>query len=338
MKKGIAFDSIRFRAAFRWMLMLAVLIAPRVAQAQWRATVGAQSQDKGRQALVFLPNEIWIHAGDSVTWKFDVDEIHTVTFLKPGQTRLPFQVGCPGFSPDGSASFDGSTCVTTGPLVKGQTFTVTFPAAGNFKLVCLVHANMTGVVHVLNLSQPLPHDQDFYDDQAADERHELLSDTEHDVDHERDDSNRPRTPENEVTAGVGEISATAGGHETLSVMRFIRPKTVIHVGETVEWTNSDPVTPHTITFGIEPANRMPPSANVTVDADGARHAVINSPSENVHSGFIVAAPQERIGLAQSLLTNTFTRFRVTFTHAGVFPYICALHDDLGMKGKVVVLP
>ena len=35
--------------------------------------------------------------------------------------------------------------------------------AGNYKLVCLVHANMTGVVHVLNVSEPLPYDQAAYD-------------------------------------------------------------------------------------------------------------------------------------------------------------------------------
>jgi plastocyanin len=33
-----------------------------------------------------------------------------------------------------------------------------------------------------------------------------------------------------------------------------------------------------------------------------------------------------------------TRFRVTFTQAGVFHYICGLHDQLGMKGKVIVVP
>jgi len=33
-----------------------------------------------------------------------------------------------------------------------------------------------------------------------------------------------------------------------------------------------------------------------------------------------------------------TRFRITFTKPGAYPYICALHDDLGMKGKVIVLP
>jgi plastocyanin len=53
-------------------------------------------------------------------------------------------------------------------------------------------------------------------------------------------------------------------------------------------------------------------------------------------GFIIAAPQERIGLAQAPVG--VTRFRITFTKAGAYPYICALHDDLGMVGKVIVLP
>jgi len=337
-----AFESTSFKSHFRWLLVLAILIVPQVVQAQWHATVGAQSGDMGHQALAFLPNEIWIHAGDNITWNFGVDEIHTVTFLKAGQTRLHRLVGCPGFTLGGSTTFDGSACVTTASLVKGQTFTVTFPIAGNYKLVCLVHPNMTGVVHVLALSALLPHDQDFYDDQAKDEREALLSDRDHEGDHEagheRDDldSDSEHSHGNEVTAGIGEISATAGGSDTRSVMRFMRSRTVIHAGETVEWTNSDPVTPHTITFGIEPANPNPSSGNVTLDADGARHALITSPADNVHSGFIVAPPQDRIGLAQAPLD--VTRFRVTFTSPGVFPYICALHDDLGMKGTVIVLP
>jgi plastocyanin len=45
-----------------------------------------------------------------------------------------------------NASFDGSSCVTTPPLVSGQTSTVQFPVRGNYKLVCLVHENMAGVV------------------------------------------------------------------------------------------------------------------------------------------------------------------------------------------------
>ncbi len=75
--------SIRFSTVFCSMFVLAVLIAARVpvAASQVQATAGVQSQDQGKQALAFLPNEIWIHVGDSITWTFPADEIHTVTFL-----------------------------------------------------------------------------------------------------------------------------------------------------------------------------------------------------------------------------------------------------------------
>jgi len=110
-----------------------------------------------------LPNEIWIHEGESITWAFQKDEIHTVSFLEAGQVRLPFQVGCPGLMVN-NASFGGSTCVTTPPLVKGQTFTVQFPLRGNYKVVCLVHENVTGVVHVLEPAATLPLEQSDYDE------------------------------------------------------------------------------------------------------------------------------------------------------------------------------
>jgi plastocyanin len=194
---------------------------------------------------------------------------------------------------------------------------------------------MTGVVHVLASNQPLPHTQQFYDRQASLNGFESLADLTEDKNlhlkfNGLDDPNG-------VAAGTGEVTATAGGSNTLSLVRFIHDPTVIHAGQTVEWDNQDPVLPHTITFGAEPTgDPFPPSANVTVDKDGARHAVIVSPSDNVHSGFIVASPQDRTGLPQSPLG--VTRFRITFPQAGTFPYICALHDELGMKGTVIVKP
>jgi hypothetical protein len=76
----------------------------------------------------------------------------------------------------GSATFDGTTCETSAPLSKGDKFTIVFPVAGNFKLVCLVHPNMTGTIHVFDDSQPLPHDQAFYDRVAQSESLDLLAD------------------------------------------------------------------------------------------------------------------------------------------------------------------
>src|SRR5207244_1627988 len=160
----------------RCALVLAALMAPQAVQAAaWQAIAGAQSRDMGRQALAFLPNELWVHAGDSITWTFATPEIHTVTFLRANQIRPSFPEGCPGTTP-GDSSEPGTACVNSGVLVSPQTYTVNFLATGNFKLVCLVHPNMTGAVHVLDPSETLPHDQAFYDRLAHRERTQLLSD------------------------------------------------------------------------------------------------------------------------------------------------------------------
>ncbi len=299
----------------------------------WQLQVGAQTGDKAHQALAFLPNEIWIHANDSITWSFPADEVHTVTFLKLGQVRPSRLVGCPGTNSTPNFSmFDGNACVNSGILTNkdGQTYTVVFPAIGNFKLVCLAHPNMTATVHVLAASETLPYDQAFYDKQANRERADLLSDAMA--------SGHKHADSNDITAGVGHIMGNGGGTQTASVMLFMDATKVVHVGETVEWTTAEAVTSHTITFGPEPdpLNQIPPSANVTVDADGARHAFLSSPSDVVHSGFITEAPQDRIGLAQAPLG--VTRFRATFTGSGVYLYKCVLHDELGMVGQIIVLP
>lgn len=319
---------MRFVAlAFVWA---SVLLIPTVVPAQdWQVQVGAQSKDKGSQVIAFLPNELWIHAGDSVAFTIATDEPHTVTFLTPNQVLLPFSVGCPGTTPTGSAE-DGTSCVNSGSLTKGQGYLVTFPEPGNYKLVCLYHQNHTAMIHVLDLSALLPHDRAFYKAEAAYMQNDLLSAAGKAMDH---DTSSKST---DVTAGAGAIVANGGGSSTLSVMRFMHPDKVVHVRDTVEWTNDDPITPHTITFGVEPTDPMPPSTNVTMDPDGALHATISSQNDNVHSGFIAAAPQDQIGLP--LPAPGVTRFRVTFTRPGVYQYKCALHDILGMLGKVTVLP
>lgn len=317
----------------RWLLAASLVLLPQLLFAQWTVSVGAESGDQGRQALAFLPNEIWIHVGDSITWKLVTKvEPHTVTFLIANQIRNPFNVGCPGYTPDNSP-FDGTACVSSPPMGNGQTFTVTFPVVGNFKLSCLFHENMQGTVHVLDFAEKLPHDQEFYDDQAKRDSKAMLNDMLQDM---SKDGHERHHLGNAVMVGLGEVEATGGGTRTLSIVRFMQDKVTIHKGETVEWTSGDVITPHTITFGTEPADVIAPSANVTVDTDGARHGVINSTSDSMHSGFILAAPQDRIGLAQAPLG--VTRFRVTFSKPGTYPYICALHDGSGMTGSVVVLP
>ena len=346
--KQLSKSTFKQMASFAVAAILMAGAAARTLQAtEWKAIAGAESPDRGSQALAFLPNEFWIHAGDSIRWSFATHERHSLTLLTPGQTRPPgfgptfgVPVGCPGLTPDGS-SFDGTSCVTTGillldenagPTASPLTYSVSFPAAGNFKFVCLVHADMTGVVHVLNAFATLPHDQAFYDQQAQNQRARLFRDAAR----PEAGGNEVSAQSNKVAAGLGVIVTPTGvGSQTASLMRFVRATIIVQVGDTVEWTNLDPSINHTVTFGTEPADPRPPSSNLMPPAtDGARQAIISSPTDSVNSGFLTPTPQDRSNLAQA--SPNVTRFRVTFTAPGIFNYICAVHDQLGMKGTVVV--
>src|SRR5205823_13766047 len=104
--------------------------------------------------------------------------------------------------------------------------------------------------------------------------------------------------------------------------------------QTVESDIPSPLFAHIITVGIESMTLRKPTPDVTVHPDRALHAIIASTSDSTHSGFIIQAFQERRGLPQ--LPLGVTRFRVTFPNPGIFPYICAIHDELGMVGQVTV--
>jgi plastocyanin len=118
-------DKSNRMAFFAAAILMAGAATSTVQAEEWQAIVGAESPDRGSQALGFLPNEVWVHTGDSIRWTFPTHERHTVSFLKPGQIRPPgfgptfgILAGCPGVTPDGS-SFDGSACVTSDILLLG---------------------------------------------------------------------------------------------------------------------------------------------------------------------------------------------------------------------------
>jgi plastocyanin len=198
--------------------------------------------------------------------------------------------------------------------------------------VCLVHSRMTGAIHVLPPAETLPHSQSFYDRQTNEQRFGLLAEAA--VLSAAGNAEALENPAKEVLAGASSIHSNGGGSQTVTVMRFFGATTIVHVGDTVEWTNVSTPVFHTVTFGTEPLDDTPPSPGVTVDDDGARHAVISSPNESVNSGFIGIPNHEAARLPEAPLD--ITRFRVTFTAPGVFNYVCALHDNLGMKGTVIV--
>lgn len=339
-----------FRLAFISSLAVAALLfLPQMTRAQktWYVNAGGESGDEARQADAFLPNEVWIHQNDNIQWTFvPQNEVHTVTFLAAAQARPapPPPVGpggCPGVTSDSPVpSYNGGSCVTSAPSSGGATYTINFPTPGNYKLLCLIHTNMNGTVHVLPTNAHLPYDQDDYYRQADDQASDLIRDPLH-VWEELSDY--PRSA-NEVLMS-GEMTATPGGRQYLALVRFFPATIRVKVGQTVEWVNLDPTEPHTITFGTEPtAPQM--RVNVTQGADGALLGTIGSPSDSVSSGFLQAAAEDAVGRTESPVftagpfppagNSGLTRIRITFTKKGTYNYKCALHDVDGMVGTVVV--
>lgn len=296
------------------MLMLAAAAG---AQHRWHIQVGAESHNPAKHADAFLPNEIWIYAGDSIKFTFSAkSESCRVTVLEAGRAHPLF----------------------SGSLANASAYLVKLPTAGNYKLACAAHADMKGVVHVLQRTDStgafyaasLPYDQFDYDHQAGEEMRDLLAD--------KGDASEGMhefaLPEN-VVLMTGEVVVDAEGGQYLAIIHFL-PRTIrIHAGETVEWINTDAMEPHTITFGPEPMN---PKTLVTAipGPDGTPQATVNSPTDGVSSGFLQAAAHERQFLPESAPAPT--RLRVKFTRPGTYHYICGLSGVNGEVGKVIVVP
>lgn len=378
MEEGTGMKRVTFLSIVGWIVTVAFMVPQAAKAVTYTAQAGAETQDESVQANAFFPNELWVLEGDSITWTFvPKNEIHTVTLLTqppggPEQVRPsapppagpPFAVQGVNCTAAAASDYNGSVCASTQTgLTAPSTFTVTFPTAGNYKLVCLVHTDMNGTVHVLTNNQAnaaLLHSQQFYNQQAQQEANAILLDGDL-----LQFSQLFSVPQNAVIAGIGKIVATGGGTQYFSVDRFLSGTIYIHQGQSVTWTNLDPTEPHTVTFGTEPANFVPPvPANLSAPAgDGTLTATIQcspspatscdadyKPESNtsqvynsttfLNSGFLQAQAPDRTAPASgdTQLPPGTTRITITFSKPGNYYYHCALHDVDGMLGEVVVLP
>jgi plastocyanin len=118
----------------------------------------------GGQASVlrFLPGELTVKPGDSVSWPVqDPHEIHTVTFYDPAgpvpqfieprpQPTGPPKLAVPHAAPEGGTKVEHPGLYNSGILGPKQSYTFTFPMPGVYPYVCVVHADqgMFGLIRV----------------------------------------------------------------------------------------------------------------------------------------------------------------------------------------------
>jgi len=281
----------------------------------WKVWVGNESGNMAIQGMRFLPGQVWINEGDTVTWVANAAEPHTVTFLPGGKKQAtippfnptdPKQVTRVGGKVYDASKYFNSGIITTGSGIAAfpkwsvfKRYTLKFTRQGTFTYYCLVHGvMMTGTIHVRTDGTPYPFTQAQYDAQASRQAGQLVA-------HGQKLLTR-------TAAGATAHHVLAGAEDNkVLVMRFLHGTVHVTVGTKVTFENITREVPHTVTFGREPPGPavLTPSGDPTHYSGGALNSGILLPGKS---------------------------FTVTFTKAGTFPYICALHDTMGMKGKVVV--
>ena len=270
----------------------------------------------------FYPGSIAIHPGDNVA--FTPMGAHTITYNRP--TGPVFVL----FAPSGVTTLSAANqSVNSGIIGAGPppppTFTVTFASTlpvGLYKFICGLHIGMTEMIDVLPMSQALPKTDAEY---GAIAQREITRDlaTVADIAAEATQDTNDEDGGPSVLVGAG--------NKRVSNLRFFPQTTTIHVGQTITFLKThDPTEPHTVTFGPEnpdPFLQLLPSGGNSYDGTGT-----------VNSGFLSTKKQFAFYQLAGVFPPPTTRFKVTFTKAGTYGYICALHDVVGMVGTIVVQP
>lgn len=222
----------------------------------WEVQAGLDDMATFGSAQAYGPDPVVIQAGDTVRWTFA--GFHTVTFVPPG-TREPtlimpgpgpgeLTLG-PAFGPINMSGpgqrFDRTQVISAfppegdgGPGSAPPTFSLTFPEAGLFGYVCLLHPGMRGQVDVRPAGSALP---ETPVQAAARGQSTLAALTGKVVSGEQ--MVRPMSG-----AGVHVVLAGLGDTFGASLLKFVHGDLTVRRGEAVVWTNPDPFEIHTVTF------------------------------------------------------------------------------------------
>ncbi len=315
--------------------------------------VGSENVSTGVSISSFFPNIVKIHVGDSITWKANAHEIHTVTFLA-GQTLQPLLIPAPSglasplqinplaaFPTPTNGQYDGSTYLNSGILSTdagfATSFTLTFTHLGSFMYVCYVHGMMmSGEIDVVaNSVAVLTPAQVTAQGQAQLQAAWLTV------------PNILAKARAQVVAPVLNPNGTLTYTVTLGymsgnvmVMQFFPSHLTVHPGDKVVWklSPSDDIAPHTVTFLNGHADL---SLVVIAFYQGHPVALVNPavlfPSQAVLQGM----PLDNTHFFNSgiLAPGQATSFTLKIGNAsGTLTYQCLLHDSSGMIATLFVTP
>ncbi len=317
--------------------------------------VGAEDTSIGAEMYGFFPATVHVHPGDTVVWKENTHEIHTVTFLG-NQTTVPDllvpvpngpqgamminpMAGFPAGAKEGN--YDGSTFTSSGimGMDQGQVqqFQLTFTKPGTYQYVCIVHSMMkmvgTVVVDAESAAIPTQADDDAQAKKEIDALRAQVPDAQKAANAEAkpDQKNADGTTTHNVIVGweSGQIGLTA----------FFPKNVNVAPGDTVVWTfgSMNMAAPHTITFlngAPEPALLAPqpqPNGPPLLLFNPALALPQNADRPLTNKGVYNS------GIIDPMAPGPHTfSLKIASDATGTLDYSCLLHDGNGMDGTLTV--
>lgn len=348
---------------YKWLVLVVVLAsmlfsslvtAHSTAHDQVTMLVGAGEDTTAVNA--FLPERIIIRVGNTVTWRLNSDEVHTVTF--PGGEPLPpFEMAVPG-GEDGEfmlnpqavfptrmpgepiETYEGNSYVNSGLMSRqpqgpdappNDTFSLMFTEPGLYEYYCALHPEMRGIVEVLPENAEVP-SQIAISEQAEAEMLVFLAKVE--AARELGEMVRSEPGPDGTTiwyVNAGAVDMT--GDLRAQSFDFLPGNLTIQTGDTVVWMSPSF---HTVTFVPLPPG---PEFVVAVPQDAGPPLLLLNPE--------VVLPAKPAGIYNELqyynsgligLQAPFGEAWVlTFNEPGTYEYFCAVHRELGMEGTITVV-
>lgn len=318
----------------------------------YNVLVGYENTRQAYDIMSFFPNVVTIHVGDTVHWKINSKELHTVTFL--AGSSLPDLIvpsatvgGDPSISPillnplaadkavPAGGMYDGSTYANSGLMGyeswEYQDFNLTFTKAGTYDYVCIVHGTMMSgkvVVEGPEVRVPSP-------GQSTALGHKQLAEQLAKVPAVMRAAKAQAMPDELNPDGSATHFITLGYMDgQIDVMGFFPNQVKVKPGDTVVWAMSpNNFAPHTVTFlnGAPDPELAIPSGSLLY-ADPGTFFPSGSGTELTRSGVFNSGVVEPT-------PGQFTEFyslKIGDMSPGLLPYVCLLHDESGMRGSLMV--
>jgi len=281
--------------------------------------------ETGYAVNMFLPESLYLRAGDTVTWDFVWDEPHSVTF---GEIAGP--PDAPSHPDVAVVDYDGTGFVNSGlvfPAPGGSAFSVKFTTEGAFDYYCFIHPLMTGKVYV----QPVG---------IGEQDNQPSIDNRGDATYASAISALKGAAAAAAAKPVAITGAGAAKKYTLQVssntdlpmgdvMQFFPASLNVGVSDTVEFV-SNVQTPHDVAFfppGADP-NAPPPPGLETFDP--FTQSLNYTSGVKLDNTNIVISPMIGVGYPDG------TKATFAFAKTGTYQYACLLHSSQGMVGKINV--